>query len=78
MDSTTSASHRTQTAATKIEPWDVVITGKKVAYVSVVCFIAWVGSVYDHTLFGTGRLWIFRTVVPMTLPWIKSRGLATF
>lgn len=53
MDSTTSASHRTQTAAAKIEPWNVVITGKKMAYVSVVCFIAWVASVYDYTLFGT-------------------------
>ena len=53
MDSTTSASRRTQTAATKIEPWNVVITGKKMAYVSVVCFIAWVASVYDYTLFGT-------------------------
>lgn len=53
MESTTSASRRTQTAATKIEPWNVVITGKKMAYVSVVCFIAWVASVYDYTLFGT-------------------------
>lgn len=53
MDSTTSASRRDQTAATKIEPWNVVITGKKMAYVSVVCFIAWVASVYDYTLFGT-------------------------
>src|SRR6185312_3794920 len=53
MESTTSAERRTQTAVGKTEPWNVVITGKKMAYVSVVCFIAWVASVYDYTLFGT-------------------------
>lgn len=53
MDSTTSAPRQPQTAAGKTEPWNVVITGKKMAYVSVVCFIAWVASVYDYTLFGT-------------------------
>lgn len=36
-----------------VEPWNVPITPKVVKQVSVVCFIAWVASVYDFTLFGT-------------------------
>ena len=35
------------------EPWNVVITKKQIGYASLVCFIAWVASVYDYTLFGT-------------------------
>lgn len=35
------------------EPWNVKITKKTITQVSVVCFIAWVASVYDYTLFGT-------------------------
>jgi MFS family permease len=35
------------------EPWNVKITRKTITQVSVVCFIAWVASVYDYTLFGT-------------------------
>lgn len=34
-------------------PWDVQITKKTITQVSIVCFIAWVASVYDYTLFGT-------------------------
>ena len=37
----------------KTEPWNVQITSKTIRQVSVVCFIAWVASVYDYTLFGT-------------------------
>lgn len=37
----------------KVEPWNVPITKKTITSVSVVCFIAWVSSVYDYTLFGT-------------------------
>jgi MFS family permease len=36
-----------------VEPWNVPITKKTITQVSVVCFIAWVASVYDYTLFGT-------------------------
>jgi MFS family permease len=36
-----------------VEPWNVEITPKTIRQVSVVCFIAWVASVYDFTLFGT-------------------------
>ncbi|WP_104177313.1 MFS transporter [Cryobacterium sp. Y50] len=36
-----------------IAPWDVPITKKTVTHVSIICFIAWVASVYDYTLFGT-------------------------
>ncbi|WP_163650064.1 MFS transporter [Modicisalibacter sp. 'Wilcox'] len=35
------------------EPWNRVITKKQIGYASLVCFIAWVASVYDYTLFGT-------------------------
>ena len=28
------------------EPWNVVITKKQIGYASLVCFIAWVASVY--------------------------------
>lgn len=36
-----------------VEPWNVVITKSTITQVSIVCFIAWVASVYDYTLFGT-------------------------
>ena len=36
-----------------VEPWNVQITRKTITQVSIVCFIAWVASVYDFTLFGT-------------------------
>ncbi|WP_305091672.1 MFS transporter [Prescottella sp. R16] len=39
--------------ATSTEPWNTPITKKTITYVSVVCFLAWVASVYDFTLFGT-------------------------
>ncbi|GAA1764130.1 MFS transporter [Kocuria aegyptia] len=42
-------SHQTPDVA----PWDVTITPQMVRKVSIVCFIAWVVSVYDFTLFGT-------------------------
>lgn len=35
------------------EPWNRVITKKQIGYASLVCFVAWVASVYDYTLFGT-------------------------
>jgi len=35
------------------EPWNTIITKKQIGYASLVCFIAWVASVYDYTLFGT-------------------------
>lgn len=37
----------------KTEPWNAEIPKKTVYYVSFVCFLAWVASVYDYTLFGT-------------------------
>ncbi|GLB67180.1 MFS transporter [Arthrobacter mangrovi] len=40
-------------APSAVEPWNTPITRKTITYVSVVCFIAWVASVYDFTLFGT-------------------------
>jgi MFS family permease len=36
-----------------VEPWNVKVTPQMVRKVSIVCFIAWVVSVYDFTLFGT-------------------------
>lgn len=36
-----------------VEPWNVEVTPQMVRKVSIVCFIAWVVSVYDFTLFGT-------------------------
>ena len=50
---TTAASVEKYRATGKIEPWDVEITPNQVAYASLTCFIAWVASVYDYTLFGT-------------------------
>ena len=35
------------------QPWNREISKKTVYYVSFVCFLAWVASVYDYTLFGT-------------------------
>ena len=35
------------------EPWNREVSKKTIYYVSFVCFIAWVASVYDYTLFGT-------------------------
>ncbi|WP_158773956.1 MULTISPECIES: MFS transporter [Cobetia] len=40
-------------AASADEPWNAEITNKQIGYASLVCFIAWVASVYDYTLFGT-------------------------
>lgn len=42
-------------AATKsaVEPWNRPVTKKTIVHVSIVCFVAWVISVYDYTLFGT-------------------------
>ncbi|QIM17804.1 MFS transporter [Leucobacter coleopterorum] len=49
-----SVNTRPTTGATQgVEPWNVPITKATVTKVSVVCFIAWVASVYDYTLFGT-------------------------
>lgn len=36
-----------------IAPWDVPVTPSMIRNVSIVCFVAWVISVYDFTLFGT-------------------------
>jgi len=36
-----------------VAPWDVAVTPKMIRNVSIVCFVAWVASVYDFTLFGT-------------------------
>ena len=35
------------------EPWNQESPKKTIYYVSFVCFLAWVASVYDYTLFGT-------------------------
>lgn len=37
----------------KVEPWNRPVTKKTIVHVSVICFVAWVISVYDYTLFGT-------------------------
>ncbi|MFG6136425.1 MFS transporter [Halomonas sp. B23F22_10] len=42
-----------ETRSSADEPWNAVITKKQIGYASLVCFIAWVASVYDYTLFGT-------------------------
>ncbi|VXC11384.1 MFS transporter [Citricoccus sp. K5] len=43
-----------RTASTgPIAPWDVPVTPGMIRKVSIVCFLAWVISVYDFTLFGT-------------------------
>src|SRR3954468_8914030 len=47
------SSPRSNPTATAVEPWNVTITPKTIRQVSIVCFIAWVASVYDFTLFGT-------------------------
>ncbi|RJS92750.1 MFS transporter [Salinisphaera sp. Q1T1-3] len=44
--------HRPSDAAGP-EPWNVKLSNRRVAYVALVCFIAWVASIYDYTLFGT-------------------------
>ncbi len=36
-----------------VEPWNRTITPRTLLTVSIVCFFAWVFSVYDFTLFGT-------------------------
>jgi MFS family permease len=40
-------------APTSSKPWERPITGRTLLGVSAVCFLAWVFSVYDFTLFGT-------------------------
>ena len=47
------SSLRSNPTPSGVEPWNVKITPKTIRQVSVVCFIAWVASVYDFTLFGT-------------------------
>ncbi|GAA3597418.1 MFS transporter [Klugiella xanthotipulae] len=42
-----------QSATPPTEPWNTPITKKTITQVSIICFIAWVASVYDYTLFGT-------------------------
>ncbi|MGW9550572.1 MFS transporter [Citricoccus zhacaiensis] len=43
-----------RTASTgPVAPWDVPVTPGMIRKVSIVCFLAWVISVYDFTLFGT-------------------------
>lgn len=44
---------RSNPTPSSVEPWNVKITPKTIRQVSIVCFIAWVASVYDYTLFGT-------------------------
>ncbi|MGM7669870.1 MFS transporter [Microbacterium sp. A93] len=36
-----------------VAPWDVPVTPSMIRKVSAVCFVAWIISVYDFTLFGT-------------------------
>jgi MFS family permease len=36
-----------------VAPWDVPVTPSMIRKVSAVCFVAWIVSVYDFTLFGT-------------------------
>lgn len=43
----------TTPVSTAPAPWDVEMTPKLIRKVSLVCFVAWVVSVYDFTLFGT-------------------------
>lgn len=43
----------TEVPSDKVAPWDVEITQGQILYASLTCFIAWVASVYDYTLFGT-------------------------
>ncbi|TCK03568.1 MFS transporter [Marinobacterium mangrovicola] len=43
----------TRVPADGVAPWDVEITQGQILYASLTCFIAWVASVYDYTLFGT-------------------------
>jgi MFS family permease len=50
---TTPTSLTRREPGTTPEPWNVPITRKTITQVSIVCFIAWVASVYDFTLFGT-------------------------
>ncbi|MGJ0204046.1 MFS transporter [Leucobacter sp. gxy201] len=37
----------------RAEPWNRPITKRTIVHVSIICFVAWVISVYDYTLFGT-------------------------
>jgi MFS family permease len=41
------------TRPAQVEPWNRTITPRTLLTVSIVCFFAWVFSVYDFTLFGT-------------------------
>lgn len=43
----------TERSTPAVAPWDRVITPRTLLAVSLVCFFAWVFSVYDYTLFGT-------------------------
>ena len=43
----------TERSTTRVQPWERVITPRTLLAVSLVCFFAWVFSVYDYTLFGT-------------------------
>ncbi|MFF0990612.1 MFS transporter [Kocuria nitroreducens] len=47
------SSLRSNPTPSGVEPWNVKVTPQMVRKVSIVCFIAWVVSVYDFTLFGT-------------------------
>ncbi len=51
--STVTAAPDNRVPVEKIAPWDVEITQGQILYASLTCFIAWVASVYDYTLFGT-------------------------
>lgn len=44
---------QTTIKAEKVAPWDVHLDRKTIRNVSLVCFFAWVISVYDFSLFGT-------------------------
>jgi MFS family permease len=43
----------TERSIQPVQPWERVITPRVLLAVSLVCFFAWVFSVYDYTLFGT-------------------------
>ncbi len=51
--STVTAAPGNQVPVEKTAPWDVEITQGQILYASLTCFVAWVASVYDYTLFGT-------------------------
>lgn len=48
-----STTNEAPTQGQKPAPWDLELTPKIIRQISAVCFVAWIVSVYDFTLFGT-------------------------